>query len=225
MKLTEEDDELYELESLIADLDELMQMASESNQDIRCLDDLKAYKRQILLAKFDNRSREPESGTVQAGPKKEEIKPNKLAQTQDLEDLATHRSKFLETAESKAETVFVSWAAGDENKSMDFLLWQDVIDDNGNEKSSRGVLSSDPPPGRDDLDEVETAESKQLFVETKMLIHGKDTEFLPWQDAVDIMTQSHKRQLREQSYGTENAFVPWQDALDDGGCKNDSIPD
>ncbi len=79
---TDEDDELYELESLIADLNELMHMASESNQDIRYLEDLKAYEQKILLRKHQpNRNREPKSGVVQDGPKKEEIKSDKPAQT------------------------------------------------------------------------------------------------------------------------------------------------
>ena len=77
-KTIDEDDELHELESLIADLDELMVMASKSNQETRSLKDLMAYKQQILFGKGDShRNKEPELGLVQAGPKKESESDNK----------------------------------------------------------------------------------------------------------------------------------------------------
>ena len=50
------------------------------------------------------------------------------------------------------------------HKIMDFLSWQNVIDDNCPDKSFRGVSSSDFLPWRDDFDKDETAEIKQSFV-------------------------------------------------------------
>ncbi len=214
MHLTEEDEELYELESLICDLEELIYMATESNQIISCLDDLKAYKRQVFLEKYNNSNGGPDSGVVQAGPKQEQIESTQTAQIQDTD---------LESQQSKTSQSPVKVKTNSENnlrtrqKSIEFFPWRDAPDDIAT-KQIQGNAAADPRQhevailnkNRDlrQSQQEQQRQSRNAFVPWRDAL-DKEQEYIPWQDTIDEdMTMS----TREQK---DRDLLPWRDVFDD----------